>query len=279
MADFTLPKLYGIIGSPLGHSLSPILHTTAFQALGIPGLLLPWPMPADQLPVFIKAMRLLDIQGACVTIPHKQAIMPLLDGISDTAKKVGAVNLVHRDGDRLLGDNTDILGFTLPLADPPLPTDTPVLLLGAGGATRGVIAGLHMLGMTNIHISNRTAATAADMAAEFGLKAIDWSRRGKVMAGLVVNTTPLGMKGKFEEETPYPGEWLAGRAGIAYDIVYTPVKTRFIREAEAAGWRTLTGLDMFMGQADQQFLTWTGRHLPDVARQVVVDALMKDTSK
>lgn len=273
MSDFVPYGIYGIIGFPLEHSLSPMLHTTAFKLLDIPAVLTPWPMKEDELPLFMEAFRLLNLRGACVTIPHKQNIMPLLDEITDRAAAAGAVNLIYRDGDKICGDNTDVPGFMEPLlADPPAP-DSRVLLLGCGGAARAVATGLQALGLTDITVAGRKPEGREKMAADFGLKPAPWEERGSVTADLVINCTPLGMKDGFEKQSAYEAEWFVGRAGLAYDVVYTPQDTRFLQEARQSGWRVIDGLEMFLRQADVQFLTWTGQHLPEATRQLAVKAL------
>ena len=273
MSTFEPTAVYGIIGYPLGHTLSPLLHTTAFRERGIPAVLVPWPIEPERLEAFVAAFRLLRVGGCCVTIPHKEDIIPFLDRITDRAEAVGAVNLLYWEHDELCGDNTDVPGFVAPLAElPAFPRGASALVLGAGGASRAAVAGLKSLGC-RVLVSNRTESAARLLAEEFELEVVPWKGRGTATAELVVNTTPLGMKGRFEEETPYPEEAFAGRSGIAYDIVYTPLRTRFLREAEAAGWRTLSGLGMFIGQADYQFRTWTGRDLPEAAVKAVYDAL------
>lgn len=274
MNSTTAPSLYGVIGYPLGHTLSPLLHNTAFRELGIPAVLLPWSLEPDKLPLFVESVRLLNIRGACVTIPHKKSLIPLLDRVTERVKALGAANLIYWDGDLLCGDNTDVLGFMAPLQnDPPPPELSRVLLLGAGGVARAAAAGLKELGLTDITVSDIDDRLSAELAAAFDLKTVAWGGRGGVAAQIVINATPLGMKGKYEGETPYPAEAFAGGTGIAYDIVYTPFETRFLREAAAAGWKTIAGLDMFISQADHQFLTWTGRNLPEAARQAVIAAL------
>ncbi|MFA6508290.1 MAG: shikimate dehydrogenase [Treponemataceae bacterium] len=274
MSSFEPTRVYGIIGYPLSHTLSPLLHTTAFRESDIPAVLVPWPLESNRLPAFVGAVRLLRIRGVCVTIPHKERILPLLDRVSDRAKAVGAVNLLYWDGDTLCGDNTDVPGFVAPLREGfPVPGARSALVLGAGGASRAVIAGLKSIGYDRVSIANRTEETARHLASEFGLEVCPWDTRGEVDADLVVNTTPLGMKGKAEDETPYPAGAFAGRKRVAYDIVYTPLRTRFLREAEDAGWRTISGLGMFIAQADYQFRAWTGLPLPDAAKAAVYQML------
>lgn len=288
MKEFSLPQIYGVIGLPLGHSMSPRLHTTAFQVLGLPAVLAPWPLEPAQLPAFMEAFRLLNIQGACVTIPHKRAIIALADQATDLVRTVGAANLLYwRDG-LIWADNTDVPGFLAPLrqaAGPfnpvtstslaePLSANSRALVLGAGGAARAVAAGLKMLGLNKITVTDIAPEAAETLASDFDLQMQPWDRRGQVEAELIVNVTPLGMLGHLEAQTPFPAEWLVGRKpGLAYDIVYSPFETKFLKEAGAAGWLAVNGLPMFLEQADHQFQAWTGRHLPDEAKQVVWNEL------
>lgn len=273
MREFVPSKIYGIIGDPLGHSLSPLLHTTAFRILGIPAVLVPWRMPSEALPRFIDAMRLLDIHGACVTIPHKENIIPLLDGIGDAAAKIGSVNLLYRKDGAVLGDNTDVHGFIAPMRDMAISPATTALVLGSGGSARSAVVGLGMLGIQRVHLAGRNESAVAELAREFGVTPVSWKERKGVGADIVVNTTPLGMLGDLVGETPYAAEWFGKKTGLAYDIIYTPVATRFLREARAAGWETRNGLPMFIEQADRQFFTWTEQHLPEEAVAAVKQAL------
>lgn len=275
MSTFVTPSLYGIIGYPLGHTMSPLMHNTAFRTLGIPGVFMPWSMEPDKIPTFIKAVRIMNIRGVSVTIPHKTSIIPLLDRVTDRVKASGAANLIYWDGDVLCGDNTDILGFMTPLeAVLPGSNFKKVLLLGAGGAARAVVTGLKSLGLTDITVTDIVEDLIKVLVSDApDLKVIPWEDRMKVSADIVINATPLGMKGKFEGETAYPAEAFSGRAGLAYDIVYTPYSTRFQREASASGWKTISGREMFISQGDHQFRTWTGQGLPDAAKQAVIDAL------
>ncbi|MDR2934349.1 MAG: shikimate dehydrogenase [Candidatus Adiutrix sp.] len=273
MPPFSPPQVYGIIGQPLGHSLSPLIHTTGFRSLGLDAVLTPWPLEVKELPLFFEAFRLLNIQGACVTLPHKEAVLPFLDEISDRARTMGAVNLIYRREGLVCGDNTDSLGFLAPLKDRGLPPAARVLLLGAGGAARAAAAGLRELGLRDLTVCSPASRRPAELARAFDLKTVPWDRRGELPCDLVVNATPLGLKGPAEGQTAYQAEWFAGRRGLAYDLVYTPRTTRFLAEAQAAGWETIDGLAMFLGQAEAQFLTWTGRRLPPEAGQKAAEAL------
>ena len=275
MNGSTSCKIYGIIGDPLGHSLSPLLHSAAFRQLNMTSVFAAWPLRADKLPAFIEACRLLNIQGVCVTLPHKEAIIPLLDEVTDQARAIGAVNLIYRSGEKLCGDNTDVPGFLEPFRTNPLPTGTKALILGAGGAARSVAAGLKLHGV-DITISNRTRQRAVDLATSFALKSVAWNKRGEVEADLVVNTTILGLKGEYENETPYPAEFFQKKSGLAYDVIYTPLNTIFLKEARKVGWKTYDGLQMFLGQANLQFITWTGQPLPLAAKDKVMEKLRND---
>ncbi|SCC21020.1 shikimate dehydrogenase [Gilliamella intestini] len=275
MNQFTPYNIYGIIGYPLGHSMSPLIHTTSFQDYNIPAVLVPFATPPQEIAALFKSVRLLNIRGLCVTIPHKQTIIPYLDEVTEHVKKAGAANLVYWHGDKLCGDNTDIVGFMEPLKSKKLSAEyNKVLLLGAGGAARAAVVGLQELGYTNITVTDIADDSAQILANEFNLKTIKWEDRGEVEAQIIINSTPLGMTGKFEEQTPYKQAWFKGK-GVAYDIVYTPYNTRFRQEAEQAGWESISGREMFIGQANAQFKIWTGKDLSERAKQAVIDALTK----
>jgi len=288
MNEFTPFSIYGVVGFPLGHSMSPRLHTTAFQLLGLSSILTPWSVEPVKLPSFIEAFRLLNLQGACVTIPHKQKIIPLIDQPTDLVKMVGAANLLYwRDG-LIWADNTDVPGFLAPLNQPagrfnqttaasmakPLTAKTGALILGAGGAARAVAVGLKSLGLTKITTTDIAPEAAQALAADFDLQVKPWEKRREAEADLIINVTPLGMRGHLEDQTPFPAEWFSEREpGLAYDIVYSPFETRFLKEAKARGWVTVNGLPMFLEQADHQFKIWTGHHLPDEAKLSVWEEL------
>lgn len=259
-------QLYGIIGYPLGHSLSPLLHDHAFQQAGIPGVYLPWSLTPDKLDAFFQAVRTLPISGGNITIPHKQAAMRFMDRVSAQAAAVGAINTFFWDGDQLCGENTDIIGFLAPLRGRGFHT---ALVLGAGGAARALVAGLRTLNVTRLVIANRTLATARALARDFQAEVLPWEERGTLRADIVVNATSLGMQGAWQDMTPYPTAALSAAATrenvpLAYDIVYNPLETRFLREARAAGWECCSGLTMFVEQARAAFTLWTGT-APDAA--------------
>ncbi len=253
-------RVFGIIGHPLGHTLSPLLHNWGFARMGVAAAYCAFPTPPERLAAVIQAVRALPLAGLSVTIPHKEAVFPLLDDVSALARATGAVNtLVWEDG-RLTGHNTDVIGFLSPL----LARQTPVrsaLLLGAGGAAKAVLAGLKEMGVADVLVANRDMARAEALAAQFHADVLAWERRHESDAQLVVNSTPLGMAGKAQDLSPLPPEcWHPGR--IAYDLVYNPRRTLFLQQAAQAGAQTIDGLAMFAGQGAAQFKHWTGLDLP-----------------
>lgn len=272
---FLPQRLYGVIGWPLAQSLSPLLHNIGFQTIGIDSVYMRWEISPEDLPTFVESVRLLPISGCSITIPHKVNILPLLDNISEQARLTGAVNTLYWQDDALIGDNTDVNGFLAPLGGMDL-VHTDALVLGAGGAARAVVTGLHLCKCRNIHICTPSNKSHLELAKEFSLHPIDWEERHTLRTGLVVNTTPLGMRGKHEEASPYvfsETRPTGGMPAVAYDIVYNPLETRFLHEARQAGWQTISGLEMFYGQGDAQFRHWTGQGLPLAARQTLMKTL------
>ena len=276
--------LYGVTGWPLSQSLSPLLHNTGFAALGINALYLKWEVPPQKLPTFVESVRLLNIRGCSVTIPHKVELLPLLDEVSPLARSVGAANTIYWKGESLCGENTDVAGFMAPLGNEPL-AGADVLLLGAGGAARAVAAGLVTTAPHNrparVFVATPSNKSHLPLADEFGLTPLLWQDRHEPASMLVINTTPLGMRGKAEQETPYDFSQAtplapandAHATPLAYDIVYNPLETRFLREARAAGRRCISGLEMFFGQGDAPFRLWTGQGLPPESRRALETAL------
>lgn len=273
MAYLIPQELYGVVGWPLGQSLSPLLHNTGFQALCLPAAYLAWPLPPEKLSAFVENMGAFKVRGLSVTIPHKQTIMPFLDRVSDAAKLAGAVNTLYWDGSSLCGDNTDVIGFMSPLTKLSLP-EMDILLLGAGGAAHAVCAGLHMARCHRVRITSPGDKRQYSLAERFGFGAVPWEERYEYEAQLLINATPAGMYGHGEAETPYDFSRGAKVAHAwAYDLVYNPIRTRFLREAEEAGRQCLSGLGMFLEQGAAQFRLWTGRDLPQEARDAVKRSL------
>jgi shikimate dehydrogenase len=265
---------YGIIGWPLGHSKSPLLHNWGLKASGLPGSYAAWPTEPGKLKAFVAEMRARRIKGVSVTIPHKVAVIPLLDEITDRAKTVGAVNTLFWQGNKLTGDNTDVAGVAAPLG-PHLDRLGPALVLGAGGAARAACAALRGIGVADICVSARDMAKATLLAADFSARVVDWDRRAAAAWGLVLNATPLGMQGDSQGLSPWPDD-ATGRMAVAFDLVYNPIRTRFLEQAAALGATQVSGLSMFLHQGLAQFEIWTGKKLDEQrARQLLLaDMLM-----
>ena len=246
--------LLGIIGHPLAHTLSPALHNWALTQKQIPGAYYCWDTPPHKLSTFVAAMRALPIHGASVTIPHKEIIIPLLDSLTPNAQAIGAVNTLFWKDTQLWGDNTDITGFMAPLLEKKLSPDT-ALILGAGGAARAALYGLHQSGW-KVFITARTQDKAQALAHSFGAEAVPWNKRHDLRPALLVNTTPLGLKGKLQSLSPWE-ENLDG-ISIIYDLVYNPGKTLLINQGLDQGKEIIFGISMFVHQALAQFKCWTG---------------------
>ena len=256
---FVPEKLFGIIGDPLGHSLSPLLHNQAFAWFNLPSVYCSWPLKAEAVEQFIQALRLLPISGCSVTIPHKQRVAALCDGLSDWAARTGAVNTLYWKDGELFGENTDCTGFMAPLQDQDL-CPSSALVLGTGGAALAVSTGLQALGVRKIAVAGRNPDQLRRLQERFAVTPVAWENRTEVRASLLVNATPLGMAGDHAGALPYPGEGLS-RFGCVYDLVYNPLWTGLLAAARDAGCICISGLDMFVCQAVEQFRLWTGRSL------------------
>ncbi len=263
------PAAYGIIGMPLGHSKSPVLHNWGLRAAGLPGRYEAWPTEPGKLKAFLSEVRARRIKGVSVTIPHKQAVVPFLDGLTARAQAVGAVNTLFWKDGKLLGDNTDVAGINAPLA-PHREKLQSALVLGAGGAARAACMALKELGVADIAVANRTPGKAKALAREFELRQVDWEERVGPPWSLVINTTPLGMLGEHVNDSPWPADGFEG-IGLVFDLVYNPVRTKFMVEAQSVGVACLSGLSMFMHQGLAQFEIWTGKRLDENrARQLLM---------
>lgn len=273
--------LFGVIGDPVRHSRSPVMHNRAFAETGFNGVYAAFHVTPDKLGEAIAGMRALGFGGLNVTIPHKVAVMDYLDDIDESAQAAGAVNtIVHREG-RLIGYNTDGIGYVRSLkeeAEPDLAGKT-VVVLGSGGAARGIVWALLREKPARVVLANRTAEKAMRLAERFkgapaAVEAVPWEalRRVCAEADIVVNTTSVGMAPNTEE-TPVDPAWLRPGA-VASDIVYNPLKTAFLAGAEARGCRIHGGLGMFVYQGACAFEYWTGRPAPVQAmREAVLGSL------
>lgn len=267
-----MKRLFGIIGSPLGHTLSPLLHNWGFKRFGIDAEYQAWPTAPEELDAFMLRFRKTPIEGLSVTIPHKTAIMSFVDVVTELGAAVGAVNTLYWREGALWGENTDVEGFCRPLVSREiLPKRT--LILGSGGVSRAAVVGVKRLGEGVVAVSGNDAAQAEALAQEFDLVQVPWEDRAAFGADLLINATPLGMTGRFEGVSPYPKEALAPGMAV-FDLVYTPHPTRFVADAMAAGCLIVPGMEMFLYQGIEQFRLWTGRVLPEEeARPLLREAL------
>jgi shikimate dehydrogenase len=260
-----MKRLTGIIGHPVSHSLSPVFQAAAFAHCGLDVAYERWDTPIAELPARVARLRAPDALGANVTVPHKEAVIPLLDELGGQSARAGAVNtIVNREG-RLFGFNTDGPGFVAALRHEALfePRDRAFLLLGAGGAARGIALALIEARAAVVDIWNRTPARAAALASDLGPPA----RPLAALPGLLpyhclVNCTTIGMHGG-----PAPGASPitldSARPGLlVVDIVYAPLETPLLREAAGRGLRTLGGLPMLIYQGALGFELWTGVPAP-----------------
>jgi 3-dehydroquinate dehydratase / shikimate dehydrogenase len=254
----------GVIGNPIGHSRSPLMHNAVLKALGRNGVYLPFEVDsaADFVRDFVRpATRKIDwrLRGLSVTIPHKLAIIPHLDSIDVTAQRIGAVNTVVVEGDRLLGYNTDVIGAMKPLDELIDLKGARAAVIGAGGSARAICYGLSERGAETT-VYARDPQKSQLLADEFKTRAgtID-GFDGR--ADLVINCTPIGMRGHSEGQSPVRAEQVR-RVKLVYDLVYNPEETALLGDARAAGCRTLGGLAMLVGQAAEQFRLWTGLDAP-----------------
>jgi len=255
--------LAAVIGSPVGHSRSPRLFSHWLRKHGIPGHYIPMEVAADKLEETIRLLPDLGFVGLNVTIPFKEQVMQIADLVSDRATLIGAANtLIFRKDGRIHADNTDGYGFIENLrqsAPTWAPKEGPAAVLGAGGAARAVVASVVDVGVPEIRLTNRTRMRAEQLKQDFGnrVQVHDWVQAGNILEDCktVVNTTSLGMTGKQELRVPLD----ALRPGmLVTDLVYTPLQTRLLREAEAQGATVVDGLGMLLHQAVPGFERWFG---------------------
>ncbi|MDB5506012.1 MAG: shikimate dehydrogenase [Devosia sp.] len=251
-----------VIGHPIGHSRSPLIHRSWLADLGIAGSYDAIDVEEAALPAFFDRLRTGEFAGGNVTIPHKQAVVTLCDVVEPLATRIGAVNTLVVDNGKVTGSNTDYLGFLGNLDQRAPGWDrglTDAIVLGAGGAARAVLVALAERGVPAIQILNRTAATANALAAElpgpFTAHSLDAFASLAPRAGLVVNTTSVGMHGSSFPDLPLN---LLPPGAIVTDIVYVPLRTPLLLAAEALGLTTIDGLGMLLHQAVPGFTAWFG---------------------
>ena len=264
-------RLYAVIGDPIAHSLSPVMHNAAFRRMGHNGVYVAFRV--TDLPGAVAGIRALNLHGCSVTIPHKVAIMALLDHVDPLARQIGAVNTIVNDAGRLSGFNSDSPGAMAALLEKTPVARRHVAVIGAGGAARALAHGVTAHG-GRLTIVNRSADKGRRLAGEVDGEFCSLADFAGVGVDILVNTTPVGM-------TPHT-DWMPVthaclRPGMTVmDIVYHPLETRLIRAARDAGCTVVDGVAMFVHQGACQFERWTGKKAPvQLMKKTVLEALRK----
>ncbi len=287
--------LVGVMGWPVAHSLSPVMHNAAFDALGMNWRYLAFPVRPARVGEAVAGLKALGFRGANVTVPHKEAVIPYLDEIPPRVRKFGAVNtlIIERDPDghcRVIGENTDVQGFVHALRQGGFePRGRKVLVIGAGGAARGVIYGLCGAGAALITVLNRTPRRAARLVADLLPQAGSTTLRHAPLTvaelelqaadcDLLINATTVGMwphtdASIWPDSLPLPSHL------AVCDLVYRPLRTRLLRRAEDAGALTIDGLGMLIGQGALSFAMWTGQHPPEEVMRAACEAVLREGEK
>ena len=280
-----MTKFVGLIGNKLKHSISPQFQQAAFDYLGLDIRYEVWATAKDELPNVVEGIRDASRLGANVTIPYKEAVLPLLDDVDNDARRIGAVNTIVNRGGKLTGYNTDASGFMKALREDGgfSPRNKRAVLLGAGGVARAVGFALIGAGVKSLVILNRTQSRGESLAWDLKVSdtevvALSW-KDGKTLTALtecdlLVNCTSVGMKDSAGEGKSPLGIGLVPKRALVYDVVYNPIETPLLAAAKKAGARTLGGLPMLVYQGAASLELWTGKSAPiDIMMRVAKRAL------
>ncbi len=274
--------VYGVIGDPIGHTMSPLVHNAALRHAGVNAVYVPFRVPTESLDQFLAQAPEMGIRGLSVTIPHKEFVLRKLAKFDPAAKGIGAVNTIVFDsdnGNQMIGYNTDYraaLDSLDRVMQPPEYDRGPidgktVLVLGAGGAARAIAYGLKRRGATVI-VTGRTSSRTEQLAADLQCRAVEWGARHNAQFDVLINCTPIGMHpnvddSPFEKHSLRPGK-------VVFDTVYNPENTLLVKEARSQGCTVITGVEMFVRQASLQFMLFTAKESPsDVMREVLKRAI------
>lgn len=273
-------KVFGVVGDPIAHSMSPLLHNLAFKAAGLDAVYIPLRIPQDTLAASLRALEPLRIGGYSVTIPHKEAARDFAEHPDENVRAIGAANTLVRDElDQWRAYNTDYDAIEQAICvglNPDAPENAnlmgrSVMLLGAGGAARAAATAMIRAGAI-VSVASRTHKRAVALAEEVGCQHCTWENRGAGEPAIVINCTPVGMHPKVNE-SPYERHWLREEQ-LVFDTVYNPEQTLLIRHARERGSRTVTGVEMFVRQAARQFELYTGQPGPlEDMRQIMREAI------
>jgi shikimate dehydrogenase len=272
--------LLGVMGDPIIQSKSPIMHEAALQALGIPGAYVPLHIRPEKLGDAVQAIRTLGFRGVNVTIPHKVAVMQYLDVLDESAVAVGAVNTIVNDNGVLTGYNTDGIGYVRSLKAEAISdlSGVKIMVIGAGGAARGIVAALLQEKPSSIIIANRSVDKAEDLASQCRSKGnvigISMNEVAEMLSGVdvLINTTSVGMYPHMDETPIDPG--LLREGMVVSDLIYNPLRTRLLLEGLERGCTIHGGLGMFVYQGAYALEYWTGQPAPtEIMRQTILDCL------
>lgn len=257
-------ELFGLIGHPVGHSLSPLMMNGAFARQGLDHTYQSFDVKPEHLRDAVVGMKALGVAGFNITVPHKVAVIPYLDAIDEEAERIGAVNTVWNDHGRWIGSNTDGRGYLLALREAVGDelANKNILMLGAGGAARGVAVTLDRFGVRRLDIANRTQAKAAALM-ESGIHhtaaqvlTLEEAEKHLRDYDIIINTTPVGMSPDIEG-MPLAVDGVSP-ATLLSDLIYNPLETRWLKEGRKCGAATMNGIDMFVNQGALAFELWTG---------------------
>lgn len=262
-----LPKMAGVCGWPIHHSLSPLLHSYWLKEMGIAGAYVPFAVRPDEAVYAFRSLKRTSIAGVNVTLPLKQLAFRAADAATADAQKLGVANCLYKLDGKLIAHNTDMEGFAAPLMKamgPSLIARTPAIIYGTGGASRAVVGALLAMGCPEIRLCGRTDIRAEAMVKEVGvpsLYAVPWASRSPAMAGagLIINASAAGMKGKAALDVDLN---FVSDGATVYDLVYTPLETPLLKEARERELLTLGGLSMLIEQARPSFRLFFGKTPP-----------------
>jgi len=265
-------KICALIGDPVEHTMSPAIHNAAFSEMGLNYAYVAFRVKAEEVPAAIAGMKALNMRGLSVTMPHKVAVVPLLDRLDPLAEKIGAINTIVNDDGILTGYNTDATGFLQAMLERGIePKGKNIAVMGAGGASRAVSfiladRGAELVILNRLEEFDWAVELASKISQSFGknVEALELNRDNLAKTlektDILVNATSVGMSPDIDK-TPVPSELLKPDLTV-YDIIYNPVKTRLLKDAEAAGATIISGVDMLVWQGVQAFEKWTGLKPP-----------------
>ena len=265
-------KICALIGDPVEHTMSPAIHNAAFSEMGLDYAYVAFPVKAEEVPAAIAGMKALNMRGLSVTMPHKVAVIPLLDKLDPLAEKIGAINTIVNDNGILTGYNTDATGFLQAMLERGVePKGKNIAIMGAGGASRAVSfiladRGAELVILNRLLELDWAVKLARKISQAFGknVEALELNEDNLAKTlentDILVNTTSVGMIPDIDK-TPVPSGLLKSDL-IVYDVIYNPVKTRLLKDAEAAGATIISGVDMLVWQGVQAFEKWTGQTPP-----------------